>query len=100
MKMLDGILVEETQQDIDEVAHDFTSEQLDEMYAASLADIARMERDRILVSEVDPVTGNTLRLNSLPTEKKAEWLQYRTDLMDVPQQAGFPTDITWPVKPE
>ena len=25
--------------------------------------------------------------------------QYRQDLRDVPDQAGFPTDITWPTKP-
>ena len=26
--------------------------------------------------------------------------QYRQDLRDITAQAGFPTDITWPTKPE
>ncbi len=26
--------------------------------------------------------------------------QYRQDLRDITDQAGFPTDITWPTKPE
>tara|TARA_R100000654_G_scaffold5329_2_gene15168 strand:+ start:1391 stop:1642 length:252 start_codon:yes stop_codon:yes gene_type:complete len=28
-----------------------------------------------------------------------EWTAYRQALRDVPSQAGFPTDVTWPVKP-
>jgi len=27
------------------------------------------------------------------------WAEYRQALRDLPQQAGFPTEITWPVKP-
>ena len=30
----------------------------------------------------------------------AEQAQYRQALRDIPDQAGFPTDITWPTKPE
>jgi len=30
---------------------------------------------------------------------KAVWATYRQSLRDVPAQAGFPYDITWPVKP-
>jgi len=30
---------------------------------------------------------------------KAAWAAYRQALRDIPQQAGFPTSITWPVKP-
>lgn len=30
----------------------------------------------------------------------AEWVAYRQALRDVPQQPGFPENITWPVKPE
>lgn len=33
-----------------------------------------------------------------PVDKSA-WATYRTDLRDVPQQAGFPFNISWPVKP-
>jgi hypothetical protein len=31
---------------------------------------------------------------------QAAWATYRQALRDIPQQAGFPTDITWPTKPE
>ena len=31
---------------------------------------------------------------------KAAWATYRQALRDVPTQAGFPYDITWPSKPE
>jgi len=34
-----------------------------------------------------------------PVDQQA-WAEYRQALRDVPQQAGFPTDITWPTKPE
>ena len=30
----------------------------------------------------------------------AEQTQYRQDLRDITDQSGFPTDITWPTKPE
>ena len=30
---------------------------------------------------------------------KAAWATYRQALRDMPQQGGFPTTITWPVKP-
>ena len=63
-----------------------------------LSDRARMERDGKLVSEVDPIASNNLRWAELTSEKQAEWKQYRTDLLNVPQQADFPT-VTWPTKP-
>jgi len=28
------------------------------------------------------------------------WLSYRQALRDVPQQAGFPHNVVWPIKPE
>ena len=57
-------------------------------------------RNQLLVSEVDPLSGNVLRWAELTEAQQAAWTQYRRDLLDVPQQAGFPTDITWPTKPE
>lgn len=32
--------------------------------------------------------------------KKLEWASYRHALRDIPQQAGFPWTVQWPVKPE
>jgi hypothetical protein len=60
----------------------------------------RGERDNRLVTEVDPIVSNALRWADLTAAKQAEWTQYRTDLLNVPDQAGFPHDITWPTKPE
>ena len=59
----------------------------------------RGERDNILVTVVDPLVSNNLRWADLTSDKQAEWSQYRTDLLAVPQQAGFPNNITWPQEP-
>ena len=69
-----------------------------ELDAATAAQV-RSERDNILVTVVDPLVSNPLRWADLTSDKQAEWSQYRTDLLGVPQQAGFPTNITWPTKP-
>lgn len=33
------------------------------------------------------------------TTDKPAWLEYRQALRDVPQQSGFPFNISWPVQP-
>ena len=60
----------------------------------------RGERNKRLEAYVDPVVSNPLLWASLGAEKQGEWAQYRTDLLNVPQQAGFPLNITWPTKPD
>ena len=60
----------------------------------------RAVRDNKLTDEVDPIAGNTLRWNALTDAQRAAWTQYRTDLLNVPQQDGFPHNVTWPTKPE
>ena len=35
----------------------------------------------------------------MDTQEQAAWTAYRQALRDVPEQAGFPHDVTWPVKP-
>jgi len=70
-----------------------------ELDAAAAAGV-RSKRDGILATVVDPIVSNALRWADLTAAKQAEWTQYRTDLLNVPDQAGFPTDITWPTKPE
>lgn len=67
---------------------------------AETAQAVRDERDYRLSSEVDPLVTNPLRWADLTTAKQAEWTTYRTALLNVPQQAGFPNTITWPTKPE
>jgi hypothetical protein len=73
-----------------------TQEELDE----ETADQVRSDRDYKLLTEVDPLVTNPLRWAELTSDKQAEWSQYRIDLLNVPQQSGFPNTITWPVKPE
>ena len=59
----------------------------------------RGPRDQKLVEEVDPIVTNPLRWAELTDVKQAEWTQYRTDLLNLPAQAGFPNTVTWPTKP-
>lgn len=59
----------------------------------------RNERDSILTRVVDPLVSNPLRWTELTSDKQTEWSQYRINLLNVPQQAGFPNTITWPTKP-
>ena len=85
-------LVEMTTEDVD--AHlnpQPTSEQL--------ADTARAERDRLIESVRWRIERHSdeLALGSEPTEPLEPLLQYTQALRDVPQQAGFPGDIDWPV---
>mgnify|MGYP006121896267 CR=1 FL=1 len=72
-----------------------TQAELDSETAANV----RAERDNILATVVDPMVSNPLRWSDLSSDKQTEWSQYRTDLLNVPQQAGFPNSITWPDEP-
>mgnify|MGYP003624655822 CR=1 FL=1 len=65
---------------------------------AALAAEVRADRDGRL-AEVDAVAGNALRWAALDAETQAAWALYRQELLDVPQQAGFPNDVVWPTKP-
>ena len=74
------------------------SEMDDDAKAAKDAEAAkavRADRDRRL-AECDWVVIKNLELNqNIP----GVWEVYRQGLRDVPAQAGFPHDITWPAKP-
>lgn len=60
----------------------------------------REERNTLLISEVDPVVTNPLRWAELAESKQIDWAQYRTSLLDITEQAGFPHNVVWPTKPE
>lgn len=66
---------------------------------ADAAAQVRNQRDSILTTEVDPIVSNNLRWAEMTAEKQAEWSAYRTSLLDITDQAGFPTNIAWPTKP-
>jgi len=57
-----------------------------------LAAQARSERDRLLDK------SDWTQVPDAPVDQSA-WAEYRQALRDVPQQAGFPTDVNWPTKP-
>lgn len=59
----------------------------------------RSQRDNLLRTEVDVIAGNPLRWAELTEEQRDAWAGYRLDLLDLPQQEGFPHDVIWPVKP-
>ena len=56
--------------------------------AISKRDVLLNESDWIVIRAVDQGTP-------IPTD----WQTYRQSLRDVPEQAGFPTNIVWPVAP-
>lgn len=69
-------------------------------YDGRIADLVRFQRNSLLTSEVDPIVTNPLRWGELTTEQQNAWTQYRTDLLNITDQAGFPHNVTWPTKPE
>ena len=54
----------------------------------------RAERDRLLAQT------DWTQAADVPQAIKDKWAPYRQALRDVPQQAGFPMNVTWPTKPE
>jgi hypothetical protein len=63
-----------------------------------LAQRARAKRDNLLKEVVDSV--NPMRWEALSEAQKDAWRAYRQALLDVPQQEGFPNNITWPEVPD
>ena len=72
-----------------------TQAELDEAAAQAI----RATRDMKLATEVDPIAGNALRWAALDADTQAAWAAYRQALLDVPAQAGFPHNVTWPEVP-
>jgi hypothetical protein len=66
---------------------------------AGVAEAVRHKRNIFLEMYVDPVVSNPLRWADMSIEDQNAWLQYRTDLLNVPSQSGFPHNVTWPTKP-
>jgi hypothetical protein len=75
------------------------SEMDDDAKAAKDAEAAkgvRTTRDK-LIAETDWIVIKNLELNQ---NVPGIWEVYRQNLRDVPAQAGFPHNVTWPTKPE
>lgn len=61
--------------------------------------LAREKRDRLLRTVVDPIVTNPLRWAEMTDAQRQAWSDYRRALLDIPEQAGFPLEISWPVAP-
>ena len=72
-----------------------TQEELDAQAAGQI----RGQRDYLLETEVDPIVSNPLRWADMTAEQQAAWAAYRTALLDITDQSGFPHNVTWPTKP-
>ncbi len=81
------------------INNDGTCEVVDLRTLEQKSEQARVRRDYLLSSEVDTVLTNPVRWAELTEDKQAEWTQYRTALLNLPEQSGFPNSITWPTKP-
>jgi hypothetical protein len=66
----------------------------DEEVAAALAQEVRAERTRLLTA------SDWTQLPDMPEATRTVWAEYRQALRDIPQQEGFPHNVTWPSKPE
>lgn len=63
----------------------------DDLTISEYSEAYRRKRNRLLAeTDVWALSDRTMT---------AEQAQYRQDLRDVPDQAGFPNNITWPTKP-
>jgi hypothetical protein len=58
----------------------------------------RATRTSLLIEKVDSISH--IRWNLLLEEEKQAVLAYRQALLDVPQQEGFPWEVSWPEPPE
>ena len=58
------------------------------------AEQVRLERNTKLTS------SDWTQMPDYSGADKAAWAIYRQALRDIPQQPGFPTEITWPVSPD
>lgn len=58
----------------------------------------RGERDSLLL-QLDSLISNPLRWAELDEQEKLNLSKYRVELLNVPQQEGFPDSVVWPEKP-
>jgi len=61
-----------------------------------LINLTRQQRNQLLI-QVDRI--NPVWYAALTVDQQQALAAYRQQLLDVPQQAGFPIDVTWPAKP-
>ena len=72
-----------------------TQAELDEEAAMEV----REEREFILTSVVDPLVSNPLRWSELTADEQSAWSNYRSALLNISEQSGFPHEVVWPTQP-
>ena len=93
----DGVVINTIIATEEFVTSNFPSELYEVVQCYTSSDV-REERDALLL-EVDAVAANALRWAALTAEEQALLATYRQELLDVPQQETFPSEVTWPVAP-
>ena len=94
IKNVDGVLMDMTPEEIEAVQAAAKQSELEAIKERCY--FSRLERDSRLAAS-DLAVIRTLESG---TAVSPAWVAYRQALRDVPQQAGFPDSIQWPVKPE
>jgi hypothetical protein len=79
----------------DATAEELAQNAIDREHARVEAIKQLREERNLLLSKSD-----WTQAGDVPQAPKDKWAAYRQALRDVPQQAGFPDNIQWPVKPE
>ena len=74
--------------------YDLSQEQID-ANTDQQAQNVRSQRDSLLSS----TDWRVIRAIETQTEESQDWVQYREDLRNIPQQEGFPWNVVWPIKP-
>lgn len=78
------------------IFHRFNCKTMQWEYQQEIAELCiRSERNSKLL-EVDLIVTNPLRWSSFSEATKDAYANYRKCLLDVPQQAGFPSNVVWP----
>lgn len=95
----DDVWLQALESNHNKINEDGTTEQADFRTDGEKAEDMRVTRNLLLQMEVDPIVTNPLRWGDMTSAQQAEWVAYRQALLDLPQQAGFPHDVTWPTKP-
>jgi hypothetical protein len=86
-KMLDGVLMDMTDEDI--AQYEATQAEVEAQRPAA----ERCRRDALLAAT------DWTQLPDVPEATRNAYVAYRQALRDVPAQEGFPNDIVWPVAP-
>jgi hypothetical protein len=74
--------------------NDYAQAEIDRAQAPLLLAASARNYRAELLSETD-----WTQLADVPQATKDVWIAYRQALRNVPQQAGFPTNVVWPEKP-